>query len=209
MGIQQRDNETLAAYAHYFNMKAKRCDFNSDTAAVHIFINGLWDAHNITAKVCEKDPHTLWEVITAVEKLNTAQQVTATLSPPNVNMMSNYDGCFVCGKTGHTDHHCPDAHCYYCNGFSHFALDCSEKILPSGTPHHHKTLCSQSCYDLDHRDRLQSLQHRHSQRKHFNWSWSHHQSECSRSSSNYWRHISCFLYHLHSSLQYLFTNRCS
>ena len=75
MEIQQRDNETLAAYVHHFKMEAKRCDFNIDTAAICILIKGLSDAQTITAKEYEKDPHTLPEVIKLVEKLNTAQQV--------------------------------------------------------------------------------------------------------------------------------------
>ena len=37
-----------------------------------------------------------------------AQQVTATLTPLTVNMMSNDDICFVCGKTGHISCHCPN-----------------------------------------------------------------------------------------------------
>ena len=49
MEIQQEDNETLAAYVHQFKTEAKRCSFNSNSAAIHIFINGLWDADNTTA----------------------------------------------------------------------------------------------------------------------------------------------------------------
>ena len=55
MVIQQRDYESLAAYVHHFKTEAKRCDFNSDTTAIHIFVNGLCDAHNIMAKINEKD----------------------------------------------------------------------------------------------------------------------------------------------------------
>ena len=36
------------------------------------------------------------EVIRLVEKHNTAQQITATLTPAIVSMMSNDDTCFVC-----------------------------------------------------------------------------------------------------------------
>ena len=81
METQQRDNETLAAYVHHFKMETKRSDFNSDTANIHIFVKGLWDAHNITAKVYEKDPQILSEVTKLVKKLKAAQQFTATLSP--------------------------------------------------------------------------------------------------------------------------------
>ena len=63
MEIPQSDNEILAAYVHCFKMEAKKFDFNSDTATIYILTKGLWDAHNITAKVYEKDPQTLLEVI--------------------------------------------------------------------------------------------------------------------------------------------------
>ena len=39
MEIQQRDNETLAAYVIHFKMEAKRCDFNSGTDAIGISVN--------------------------------------------------------------------------------------------------------------------------------------------------------------------------
>ena len=97
MEIQQRDSEILAAYVHHFKTEGKTCDFNSDTATICIFVKVLWDAHNIMAKIYEKDPQTLLEVIKLVEKLNTVQQVTATLTHPTVNMMSNDDRCLVCG----------------------------------------------------------------------------------------------------------------
>ena len=68
-------------------MEVKGCDFNSDTTTICIFVKGLEDAYNITTKDYKKDPKTLSEVIKLVEKLNIAQQVTATMSPPTVNMM--------------------------------------------------------------------------------------------------------------------------
>ena len=83
MEIQQKDNETLAAYIHHFKTVAKQCAFNNDTVAIHIFVKGLWDAHT------KKYPQTLAEVITLVEKLNAAQQLTVTLTPSTVSMMSN------------------------------------------------------------------------------------------------------------------------
>ena len=137
MEIQQRDNGPLAFYVHCFKTEGKRCDFNSDTTTICIFVKGLWDSHSIIVKIYEKDPQTLSEVIKLVEKLNTAQQVTATLTPPTVNMMLNNDRCFLCSKTGHIGHHCPDVQCYSCDSFGHFTQDCSEKIPPSRTPCHH------------------------------------------------------------------------
>ena len=45
------------------------------------FCQGSQRCTHFAEKVYEKDPHTLSEVINLVEKLNTAQQVTSTLSP--------------------------------------------------------------------------------------------------------------------------------
>ena len=41
MEIQQKDNETLAAYTHHFKIAAEQCTFDNDTAAIHIFVRGL------------------------------------------------------------------------------------------------------------------------------------------------------------------------
>ena len=108
MEIQQKNNETLAAYIHWFKTEAKRSDFNSDTTAICIFVRSLWNAHSITAKNYKKDPQTLLETIKLVEKLNVAQ-VTVTLTSPTVNMMLKYDRCFVSSKSGHIGYHCLDA----------------------------------------------------------------------------------------------------
>ena len=42
------------------------------------------------------------------------------LTPSMVSMMSNDHRCFVCGQTGHTGLHCPNAHHYSCDEFGHF-----------------------------------------------------------------------------------------
>ena len=192
------DNETLAAYVHWFKIEAKRCNFNSDTTTIWIFIKGLWDAY-ITAQICKKDPQTLSEVMKLAKKFNTAQQVTAILTSSTVNMMSNDDWCFVCRKTGHIGHYCPDVQSYNCKEFRHFAQDCPDIISLLGIPHHHNRSCSQPCYKHNHRDR-------HSYGRCSDWSWSHHWSYHSRTSHNYRRHASCSPSNLHSSLCYPSTN---
>ena len=76
----------------------------------------------------EKGPQTLSQLVKLVEKLNAAQQVTATLSPHMVNMMSNDDNCFTFSKKGHICLHCPQAKCYTCDDFGHIIQDCPKKI---------------------------------------------------------------------------------
>ena len=68
----------------------------NDAATIRIFIKGLKNAHSLAARIYEKDPQTLTDAITEVEKLNAAQQLTATIIPSStVNMMSNEeDQCF-------------------------------------------------------------------------------------------------------------------
>ena len=55
MEIQQKDNETLAAYIHLFKTAAKQCAFDNNTAAICIFVKGVQEAPTITPKIC-KDP---------------------------------------------------------------------------------------------------------------------------------------------------------
>ena len=73
VGIQQKYNETLAAYVHCLKTAAKFCAFDNDMQKSAFFIKGLWDAHTTTGKIYEKDPQTLSEIIRLVEKLNAAQ----------------------------------------------------------------------------------------------------------------------------------------
>ena len=51
---------------------------------------GLKNAHTLAACVYEKEPQTLTDTMSEVEKLQAAQQLTATLLPPSaVNVMTN------------------------------------------------------------------------------------------------------------------------
>ena len=39
---------------------------------------------------------------------------------------------------GHIAHHCPNIKCFDCNEYRHIAVDCPDRIPPSGTPACHK-----------------------------------------------------------------------
>ena len=58
MEIQQKDNETVAAYIHHFKTAARQCAFGHDTTVICIFVKGFRDAPSITSKIYE-DPQ-LW-----------------------------------------------------------------------------------------------------------------------------------------------------
>ena len=138
MEMQQKNNKTLAAFIHHFKTPDTQCAFDNDTVAIHIFVEGLRDAPNIAAKIYEKDLQTLAEVIRLVEKLSAAHQLTATLTPFTVCMMSGDNRCFVCGCTGHFGHHCPDVQCYGCDEFGHFTQDCHcDSSIRNATPPWH------------------------------------------------------------------------
>ena len=108
MEIQQKENESLAAYIHRFKRETKRCNFTNNAATICKFVKGLKNAHTLAAHVYEKGPQTLSDAISEVEKLQAAQQLTDTLLPSStVNMMSNEgDQCFQCQELGHTGLHC-------------------------------------------------------------------------------------------------------
>ena len=90
MDIQQKEKESLAAYIHRFKREAKRGNFTDNVATIRIFVKGLKNAHALAAHVCQKGPQTLDDTISKVEKLQAAQQLTATLLPSStVNVMSN------------------------------------------------------------------------------------------------------------------------
>ena len=73
-------------------MEAKCCNFTNDAASIRIFLKGLRNPQSLVARIYIKDPQTLKDAITEVEKLNAAQQLTATILPSSmINMMSNED----------------------------------------------------------------------------------------------------------------------
>ena len=109
MDIQQKEKESLAAYIHCFKREASRYKFNNDAATIGIFIKGLRNVYTLATRVYEKGPQSLADAIKEVEKLQAAQQLTATLLPSSsVNvMLTNDDKCFQCQELGHMAQHCP------------------------------------------------------------------------------------------------------
>ena len=66
MDIQQKEQESLAAYVHHFKQEASRCKFDNDTSAIRIFIKGLKNALILATKVYEKGPQSLADTIMEV-----------------------------------------------------------------------------------------------------------------------------------------------
>ena len=170
MEIQQKERESLAMYIHHFKREAKTCNFTNNTATIRIFVKGLKNAHTLATQIYEKGPQTLADAIPEVEKLQAAQQLTATFIPSStVNVMSHKeDHCFQCQESSHIECHCPSVQCFKCDEYGHIVMGCLHRIPPSGTPAHHH--------------RLQS-QHRHHNRS---TSCHHHNDRyrCSRSRSH-------------------------
>ena len=129
MEIQQKERESLAAYVHRFKREANRCNFENNAATIQIFIKGLWNAYSLATWVYEKGSQTLADAIREVEKLQAAQQSTATLLPSStVNVMSSEDDkCFQGQESGHMACHCPNVRCYDSDEYGHVAADCPDK----------------------------------------------------------------------------------
>ena len=175
MDFQQTDKESLVTYIHRFKREANRCKFNNDAATIRIFLKGLKNAHTIAMKVYEKGPQTLTEAIREVEKLQAAQQLTSSLLPASlVNVMTtDQEKCFQCQEVGHMAHYSPHIKCYDCDNYGHVAMDCPDKILPSGTL---------VCRRPGHSDRSQRSSSRYN--SHSSCSWhEHRRSRYSRSRS--------------------------
>ena len=189
MDIQQKDNEAIAAYIHYFKTAAKWCALK------------VLEMHPPSQLKYMRRTPKLWL------KLSAVHQLTAMLTPSTVSMMSGDDRCFVCGQTGHFGWHCPDARCNRCDKFGHFVQDCPNKILQSGTPYHQDRSPSRHWYTDNKRDRSHSYYGpRH--RTHFSRPQSHHCSHCNRSSS-FGRHTLHSFSSYHSSSCYPLADRCS
>ena len=77
-------------YICHLKREAKRCNFTNNATAIRIFVKGLKNAHSLAAQIYEKGQQTFIDAISEVEKLQTAQQLTATLIPSStVNVMSH------------------------------------------------------------------------------------------------------------------------
>ena len=74
-------------------------------------------------------------VISKVEKLNVAQQLTSPITLLSmVNMMSNNED--ICLQ-GHIARNCPNIRCFEYDEYGHIVMDCLHRIPPSGTPAKH------------------------------------------------------------------------
>ena len=150
MEIKQKDKEPLTAYIHQFKREGSRCKFSNDAAMIRIFIKRLRNAHALVTRVYEKGPQSLADTIREVEKLQAAQQLTATLLPSSsVNVTSSDDDkCFQCQELGHMACHYPCIRCFDCDEYGHVTADCPDKIPPSGTPARHRNTHSNArCHD--------------------------------------------------------------
>ena len=198
MDIQQKDKESLAAYIHTFKREAKRCNFTSNAATIRIFVKGLKNAHTMAAHVYEKGPQTLANTFGEVEKLQAAQQLTATLLPSStVNVMSNEeDQYFQCQELGHITCHCPNVHGFECDEYAHIVTDCPDRLPSSGMPTHHHRLnsrmrhCIRSTSRQHHRDRHRHSRSRSQSKPHRYRSHSNHDSHRGHSRSHN-RHSWC------------------
>ena len=139
----------------------------------------------------KRGPQTLMDTISEVEKLQAAQQLTASLLPSStVNVMTNEkDQCFQCQELGHIAHNCPNVHYFECNQYGHIAVDCPHKILTSGMLACHKRWHTRHYTRLTfrhyHRDR-----HRYSRLRSQSYSHGYQSNSCD---SSHRRH--CQLHH--------------
>ena len=122
MDIQQKERESLAAYIHRLKREANRCNFDNNAAMMDICIGTLECTH--FGNTClQKGTPTLVDAIREVEKLQSAQQLIATLMPSStVNIiLSEDEKCFQCQESGHMACHCPKVRCFDCDKCGHVA----------------------------------------------------------------------------------------
>ena len=93
MEIQQRDNETLAAYVHCFKTEDKRCDYNSYTTLICIFVKVLWMYTTMWWRSMKRTSRPNWQLSNQWRSSTQHKQVTAIMTPLTVNMVSNDDRC--------------------------------------------------------------------------------------------------------------------
>ena len=157
MEIQQKEKESLATYIHHFKREAKRYNFTNNAVTIRIFVKGLKSIHSLATRIYRKGPQTLADAKAEAEKLQAAQQLTATLVPSSTGngMSHEEDHCFQCQESGHIAHHCPNGQCFECSEYRHIIMDCPHRTPASGTPAcHHR---SQS----RHRHPNRSTSHHH------------------------------------------------
>ena len=61
MDIQQKENESLAAYIHHFKREASRCKFNNSAVTIRIFIKGL-RMHTLWQQEFIIPDHKVWQM---------------------------------------------------------------------------------------------------------------------------------------------------
>ena len=100
------------------------------TATIRKFVKGPKNAHTFAAHVYEKGPQILTDAISELEKLQAAQQLTATLLPSSTVIVMSHEGdqCFQCQELGHIIHHCLNVCCFECNEYGHVVAHCSDRI---------------------------------------------------------------------------------
>ena len=62
MDIQQKENESLAAYIHCFKRKASRCKFNNAAATIRIFIKKGLRMHTLWQQEFMRRDHKVWQM---------------------------------------------------------------------------------------------------------------------------------------------------
>ena len=75
MEIHQKEKESLTAYIHHFNRKAKRCNFTNNAVTIRIFVKGLKNMQSLATHIYEKGPQTLADAIAEVLKLQYSLQL--------------------------------------------------------------------------------------------------------------------------------------